>query len=340
MKLARTLPEAGAPGWRALLAAAGSPRLALWLIGALGLAIAAGYRELTDLNWAVAVPLALIAANIAAAIATQPAFRTQGALLVFHLALIAVAVLAALGRLTYLKGAVELSDGQPFDGALMQREAGPWHPDRLSRLRFTSLGFEIRYAPGLRREQTVNRIAYAPEGGLETVAEIGDATPLRLGGYRFYTSSNKGYAPELVWTSRGGAPQRGTLHMPSYPAEITHQKIEWKPPGAKRALHLRLDLDDNPIDLSAAWTMALPAVHAFEVREGDTIAVLRPGESRQFGEGTLLYAGLRRWMGYTVSYDWTLPWLFAAGAIGAAALAWHLVARFRARPWQAAEEPT
>ena len=33
--------------------------------------------------------------------------------------------------------------------------------------------------------------------------------------------------------------------------------------------------------------------------------------------------------------DWTLPWLLAAGGICVAALAWHLAARLRTRPWQA-----
>lgn len=337
MRTARILPELSATRWQSRLADLGSLRLTLWLIGLFGLAVVASYAGLSDATWALAAPLALLAANLAAAVATHPTFRTQGALLVFHLALIAVILLAAASRLAYLKGAVELSDGQEFSGELMQREQGPLHPDRLDRVRFANLGFTVHYRPGMKRTQTRNRVAFAADGAAGSEAVIGDDTPLKLNGYRFYTTSNKGFAPELLWTPQdGGAPMRGTVHMPSFPAQLTRQVIEWPPPGASQVLHIRLDMDDYVIDLERDWELRLPTVHALSIRAGDAIAVLRPGESHRFAGGTLRYEGLRMWMGYAVFYDPTVPWLLAACAIAVAALAWHFAARFRRQPWHAA----
>jgi cytochrome c biogenesis protein len=317
----------------------GSPRLTLWLIGLLAFAVAAGYAGLSDATWALAAPLALLAVNLAAALATHPAFRAQGALVAFHLALLAVIVLAAAGRLTYLKGAVELSDGQVFEGALTQQESGPLHGGALERIRFANLGFEVDYQPGLKRAQTRNRISYVGADGVAREAVIGDVTPLKLAGYRFYTSSNKGYAPELLWTPRDGrAPVRGTIHLPSFPAQAAHQATEWTPPGATQMLTTSLETDDFEIDLSQSWVMRLPGRHSLSIRTAEQTVVLRPGESHRFAEGTLRYEGLRMWMGYTVYYDWTMPWLIAACVLAVASLAWHFAGRFLRRPWQAAAE--
>ncbi len=325
-------------GWRTpprRFAGLGSLRLTLRLIGLLALAVAAGYFELSDATWSLAAPLALLAANLAAALATHPTFRTQGALVVFHLALLAVILLAAASRPPHLKGSVELSDGQVFDGGLTQRESGPLHRGGLERLRFSSLGFEVDYRPGIERAQTRNRVSYVGHDGVAAEAIIGDDTPLKLDGYRFYTSSNKGFAPDLLWTPhRGGAAVRGTIHMPSFPARLTRQVLEWTPPGATQLLRTHLDLEDYRIDLVEPWVLRLPATHALEIRTATQVIRLQPGESQRFAEGTLRYEGLRMWMGYTVFYDWTIPWMLAACAVAVLGPAWHFAAKFRRVPWQ------
>ena len=61
---------------------------------------------------------------------------------------------------------------------------------------------------------------------------IGDQTPLVLEGYRFYTTSNKGFAPVFVWQPAGGAAERGSVHLPPYPVLQFAQQVEWTPPGA------------------------------------------------------------------------------------------------------------
>ena len=60
---------------------------------------------------------------------------------------------------------------------------------------------------------------------------------------------------------------------------------------------------------------------------------LHPGQSLDLAGGRLTYKELRTWMGYTVFYDWTLPWLFAAGLIAVLSLGWHYWRKFATRPW-------
>jgi len=72
----------------------------------------------------------------------------------------------------------------------------------------------------------------------------------------------------------------------------------------------------------------LPDPHRLVLRVGALRAELAPGASVELDGGTLVYEGLRSWMGYRVSYDWTLPWLLAAALLAALALAWHYTQRF------------
>jgi len=75
--------------------------------------------------------------------------------------------------------------------------------------------------------------------------------------------------------------------------------------------------------------MQLPGLGATRV----AFQELRPGDGVDLPEGRLDYQGVRAWMGYTVFYDWTIPWLLAAalGAVGA--LGWHFWRKFAGRPW-------
>lgn len=65
---------------------------------------------------ALVPPLALLSLNLIAAVTTNPVFRRSGPLLLFHLALIAIILLVAAGRLSYLKGHVELAEARNFPG--------------------------------------------------------------------------------------------------------------------------------------------------------------------------------------------------------------------------------
>jgi cytochrome c biogenesis protein len=314
---------------RVLLPAA-SPKLTLILIAALGATVLAAY----DHAWPVALALALLALNLAAAILVNPVFRAQMPLLVFHLALLAIVALAAAGRLTYLKGRVELSTGETFSGELGHREAGPLHRSRLAEIPFTNHGFSISYSPGLNRNQTHNRVSWVDAGGARAEV-IGDQLPLTLKGYRFYTSPNKGFAPVVTWRAPGGVLHRGSIHLPSYPAYDYKQAQEWTPPQSDASLWLMLDIEEKLIDPQRASEFRLPARHALIVRAGESRAVLEPGERIAVAGGSLAYEGLTTWMGYNVFYDWTLPWLLAAGLLAVVSLAWHFWRKFSLQAWDA-----
>ena len=87
------------------------------------------------------------------------------------------------------------------------------------------------------------------------------------------------------------------------------------------------------MDLERPWVLRAPAAHALAIDANAQRVVLRPGESHAFAAGTLHYVGLRMWMGYSVFYDWTLPWLLAAAVLAALALGAHYYGKFRREPW-------
>lgn len=140
-----------------------SLKLALLIFVALGAGVLVSYLSEVRTTWALVAPLALLAVNLSASVATNAAFRRQKALLVFHLALIAIVLLLMAGRLTYLRGTLELTRGALFDGNLTSYEAGPLHRWRLKNVKFLHDGFEIDYAPG------------TPNQGFNT--DVGRATP-------------------------------------------------------------------------------------------------------------------------------------------------------------------
>lgn len=301
-----------------------SLKLTLAGFAALGLGVLWGSA------WAIAAPLLLLAANLGAAILVNPLFRTQLPLLVFHLALLALAGLAAAGRLTHLKGRVELSTGEAFAGVLAHEEGGPLHRSRLRRVSFTNEGFSISYSPGLNRNETRNRVSWA-----QGEQVIGDQEPLQLEGYRFYTSSNKGFAPVVTWRAPDGSAHRGTIHLPSYPMYDYRQVQEWTPPAASQALWLMLDFDEVLIDPQRRSEFRLPREHSLVVRAGERRAVLAPGDALAIAGGELRYEGLTSWMGYNVFYDWTLPWMLAAALLATASLGWHYWRKFSLQAWDA-----
>lgn len=312
---------------RSLIAHVGSLRSTLALMALLGAAVFAGQIAEVLGAPALTVAMALLSLNLVAALLVHPAFRRQLPLLVAHLALLALVLLAAYGRLASLDGRFELTQGVPFDGTLIDARAGALHRDGLQRLSFSHQGFEIDYAPGRKRGATRNAVSWRDEDGRERSAVIGDHRPLVIDGYRVYTSPNKGFAPLLVWTPSGGEPVTGAVHLPAFPAHELRQSIEWSLPDGRRAWVL-LQTDETLIDPARAGRFELPRRHTLVVRLEPQRHELQPGQSVELGGGTLSYLGLRSWMGYRITYDPTLPWLLAASLLAAFALAWHYTQRF------------
>ena len=307
-----------------LLAHFGSLRTALVLMGLLGAAVLTS----PTLPWLAPV-VGAMALNLGAALFVHARLRRQLPLLVAHLALLALVVLAAAGRLAALDGRFELTEGVPFDGRLIDGQAGPWHRDRLHRLAFRHEGFEIDYAPGRQRGPTRNTVTWTGGDGRPQSAVIGDHRPLLLEGYRIYTSPNKGFAPVLRWTPAQGEMLLGAVHLPSYPMHELRQSNEWHLPDG-RALWVMLETDETLIDPKAPGAFRLPRTHRLVVRLGDERIELVPGAEVALAGGRLHYEGLSTWMGYRITGDPTLPWLLLASLLAAGALAWHYAIKFRA----------
>lgn len=280
----------------------------------------------------LAAPLLLLAVNLIAAVATNGVFRKQMPLLVFHLALIVLVLLAAVGRLTYLKGNAEITEGAVFAG-LKDVDAGPLHGGRLAEVAFVNEGFDIEYMAGPVLDRIVNRVRWRDGRGDERVAEIGHNIPLTLYGYRIYPTSNKGFAPVFVWRPAAGQPVLAAVHLPSYPAHASGQALAWRPHGAAEELWVMLDIAETLIHDDKPSHFRLPSSRKVVLRRGETRTEMQPGERIALPDGQLEYQGLRTWMGYRVYYDWTIPWMLAACAVAIASLSWHFWRKFAATPW-------
>jgi len=271
--------------------------------------------------WLLTSALALLAVNLACAVAAYERLRRERGLLILHLCLLALILLVGLGRLMRLEGHVEMVDGQALADAPVQVVTrGPLHPDRLGRLDLRQGYYTVDYAPGMQRSDTRSRVWVDAEQ-----REVGDDNPLVLRGYRFYTTHNKGFALLLDWTPTGGAARRGAVNLPRYPQFDWMQENRYTPPDGPE-IGFRLQ-SPGPARQDVAWRLdSREAQGQLELRVGDRRWLLRPGQSVALPQGRLGYAGVRGWMGYQIYYDPTLPWLFLSAVLGAAGLAWHLMA--------------
>lgn len=313
-----------------------SLRLTLVALVLFGAGIVYAYVTEGPTALALVPSLTLLAINLICAVATHPSFRHWSGLLVFHLGLIAIVLLVTAGRLTYLRGTVELTTGEEFGGNLIETEAGIWHPfSSLQKVHFINEGFTINYSAELQRDRTRNKVRYVDRDGNEHVTEIGDQTPLVLDGYRFYTSPNKGFAPTFIWQPKGGEPVLGTVHLPSYPIHEYSQAREWQLPGTGITAWTMLKFDEIILDPNAPSEFRLPNKHELIVRINGQRHELQPGQAIELPQGRLIYEGLRSWMGYSVFYDWTIYWLLAAGILSVASLGWHFWKKFASKPWDA-----
>jgi len=326
---------APAPAWMRISTLVGSLRLTLfclvWLLIAVSYVYDQGGEGAATLP--LVPPLVLLSLNLLAAIVSNRAFRRQLPLLVFHLSLLAIIVLVALGRMSYLRATAEVVTGGEFTG-LDRIEAGPWHMGQKDDIRFENLGFDIQYKPGLKRDQTRNRVRVADPSGVPRTEEIGDQIPLVVHGYRFYTSPNKGYAALFRWDPAQGQPQTGSVIFPGYPLGKDDQTTIWR--MGQEQISVRLVIPQRVIDETRADVFKLPSEHHVTLDFSWRVAVMKPGDTLQLPTGRMHYLGLTTWMGYNVFYDWTMPWLLTACTLAVLALGWHFWAKFSARPWQTA----
>lgn len=308
----------------------GSPKLAL--VGMVWLGIGAGlsYGNPMDVSiWVLVAPLAFMAVTLLCAIFGYPRIHRQTGLLVFHVGLLAIVVLAALGRLTFFEARVEMLEGNLFNAQdLLDVRQGRWHRGKLSEVEFVQGPYRVEYSAGLVRGRTFNDVAVRNRVGEWETRVIGDDRVLVMDGYRFYTSFNKGYAPLLTWQPDGGSePVSGAVHMPSYPMFAHKQDQIWQPPqGPALKLWLRLE---TGLQEDQAWVLnGQPVRSVLVVTEADKRHELLPGQAIAVAGGTVRYEKLLTWMGYKIFYDPTLHWMFAASVLSVAGLGWHFWRRF------------
>ena len=282
----------------------------------------------------LALPLLLLAVNLIAAVATNGIFRRQLALLTFHLALIALVLLAAIGQLSYLKGRTEVTEGAGFQG-LIERESGPLHWGQIDKVHFVNDGFDIRYKAGPVMDRNISRLRWQDSQGRERQGEFESNRPLILFGYRIYPTSNKGFAPVFEWQPKGGEAMLTSVHLPSFPANATSQAQTWRPAGSSADIWVMLPVDENLIPSDRASSFRLPDDRKLVLRQREVRYELQPGKTLELPDGTLVYRELRTWMGYSVFYDWTIPWMLAACAVAILSMAWHFWSKFASKPWDA-----
>jgi len=305
----------------------------LTLLGMVLLAIGAGlsYDNPADVSvWVLAGPLLLLASNLFAAILTQPGINRRPGLLMFHIGLLSICALAAIGRLTIFEARVEVSQNSAFDvAAIDEVSQGVFHLGELYRVQFVQQGYTVEYRPGLVRGITRSHLQVSDGRGGWQSKVVGDDTPLIIDGYRFYTTFNKGFAAILTWIPDQGEAITGTLHMPSYPLFDYNQANSWTPPGSSEEIKFWLRLDTG-LDREADWLLDVSDTEAvLVVNDGEQRHELQAGQDVDLPGGQLRYEALSSWMGYKIFYDPTLKWLFIAAMLTVLGLCLHYWDKFR-----------
>lgn len=290
------------------------------MIGVIVVALAASRSAgiSTDLT---AIPITLLAINLFAAICVNNTFRHQAGLLVFHVCLLIVVLLIGLSTLLRFDGRVEVVEGEAFTAeAVTVTAKGALHPEPLSTVKFSQGIVEVDYLPGTVRQATRSVLA-VPDS--TAALSVGDRRGATFGGYRFLTTFNKGFALVVDWASPGGDVQRGAINFPSYPEFEWKQVNTWMTP-AGQVLEFELLLPSRP-PRDAAWVLRSgDTSFAVKVSGGDVAPrTLGAAETLSLRGGTLRIEGLRLWMGYRVSFDPLLPWIFATAMLALIALAFH-----------------
>ncbi len=302
---------------------------ARWLTPAGLLVVTAGVLAIhfggLDAAPALAPGVGILTLNLLAGLFTESRLHSNPGLLLFHLALLGVTALAVIGYLIRFEARIEIVQGGHFDPAALQAvKAGRLHPGRPENIHFIQGPFTVDYDPGLERSHTRSQIRLPDGQGGWKKQEVGDDHPLIIGGYRLYTTWNKGFALVLSWLPKQGSPMTGAVHLPPYPGIDWNQENKWTVPGTDKLLRLRLELPPRPPD-EQAWQLR------GDRRSDATLLVqfpagkqrLAPGEQLELAEGMLRFDEVRGWMGYKVYYDPTLPWMFWIAMIGISGLAWH-----------------
>ena len=272
----------------------------------------------------------LLAANLLAAIMTNRTFRTQTALLSFHVGLLAVVLLAALGTLTHLHGRVELVEGERLTADVIEIVSrGLLHSNQLRDLHVEQGPVKVEYLRGLARGDTRSELRWRDRQGRTRSGRFGDRRSLSVDGYRFQPTFNKGFSLLLDWRDSDGSRQLGTINFPSYPEFEWKQQNTWMTPAGE-VLTLELVLPER-IPEGRAWVLN-SGRRDFKLRVTAATGgqrTLEPGDAIELRDGTFGLVGLRLWIGYRIDANPFLPWILAAALFSIVAMALHFLQRHR-----------
>lgn len=274
----------------------------------------------------IVAPLVLLAVNLLAAIVFNPRIRQNSGLLMFHICLLMIAVLTLMSQLTSMNGRVEVTQGTAFDaGSVTVVKQGAWHTlDELRQVDFVQGDIQVQYTAGLRRGPTRSQLQLDDN---ETIV-VGDNLAFESRGYRFYTTSNKGFAAMVNWHAKDGKVEPGSIHFPSYPLYDWKQQNQWQAPTGEQ-LEFQLVID-APLDPEHDWLLQSGERGGYLVvtLPGGAKHTITPGETIGLDNGLLEFEAIRMWMGYKIFYDPWLVWFFAAALVGVAGIAWHYFLKF------------
>ena len=319
-----------------------SLKITLFLFFLLGIGVVSWhFAEFEAKNWLITIPLLLLALNLISALLTNPIFQYQTWLFIFHIGLLLLLLIVAIGQVTKLIGEVEVSEYSAYDQSIAKWQQGIFHHNRLDQLQFYLSDFTINYLPVAGRAERMDtkaNLSWIDEDGKTQQGVVGDKVPLELHGYQLYTTHNKGFAPQFKWIPNQGSPVTGVVHLPAWPAFELNQATDLQIPGTPYKLWMTLKFEDVILYLDKPSQFKVPSDSKLVVRAGSERYELVAGKSIQFATGRLEYLGLKTWMGFRIFYDWTLPWLLGAGLFAVFGLARHFWQKYAPTPWLDEEE--
>lgn len=304
-------------------------------------------------------PLALISLSLCACLYKnwRIFWRKRRGHLLFHSSLLFLLLLFLAGRLVYFQGYLEVSEGQGFSGPFSQASQGPLHrtifkDDTV----VVQEQMEVTYAKGEEGEEIQSGLRFLDGAEGEQSGLVGFNRPMLYRGYRFSVPGRMGYSLLVSFrpkrpgplgggnlASEGGSssatappalgspplegavptPEHlGFVNMPPYPSERKAQINSFQLPGTGDWVVLLLKLLGEPYREVDRWRFTRPQDYRVIVSFRRQDFHLRQGERCDLGVGTLEVKELRRWMGYGVFYDPTLPYLLMTSALVVVGLLW------------------
>ena len=181
------------------------------------------------------------------AISAEKGLLKETGNIVFHLALLALLISLAVGKLWGYEGSVLVQEGQGFCNTFQQYDtysAGPLvEGGDLSPLCVDLEDFQARYEPDLTPASFTGDITYSTTlGGPDQQARIGINSPLRVGGTRLYLTG-RGFAPIFTVTLPDGT-ELADLSAPFLPTDPSTMISE----GVLKLLDLGADRDQLALE--------------------------------------------------------------------------------------------